>query len=83
MLAKQIPKLLALTATVRGVRTEVSPEVVWEGVGTRFSHPRDVLMRSGSSQTNPTSCATPTQPFVQSIYLHGNTSASAIYPYGA
>jgi hypothetical protein len=24
--------------------TEVSPEVVWEGAGTRFPHPRDVLM---------------------------------------
>jgi len=45
-LAKQIPKLLALSASVCGVQTEVSLEVVWEGAGTRFLHPRDVLMKS-------------------------------------
>ena len=45
-LAKQIPQLLALSATARAAQTEVSPEVVGEGVGTRFPHPRDVLMSS-------------------------------------
>jgi len=44
-LAKQIPVLLALLAIVHRAQTEVSPEVVWEGAGTRFPHPRDVLMR--------------------------------------
>jgi len=44
-LAKQILVLLALSAIVRGVRTEVSPKIVWEGAGTRFPHPRDVLMK--------------------------------------
>lgn len=44
-LAKQIPVLLALLATVHGVQTEVSPKVVWESARTRFLHPRDVLMR--------------------------------------
>ena len=37
--AKQIPVLLALSETFHGVRTEVSPEVVWGGLGTRFLHP--------------------------------------------
>ena len=41
-LAKQIPILLALSATVRGARIEVSLEVVWEGARTRFPHPRYV-----------------------------------------
>jgi len=41
-LAKQIPVLLALSATVHGAQTEVSPEVVWEGARTRFPHPQDV-----------------------------------------
>lgn len=41
-LAKLISVLLALSATVHGVRIEVSPEVVWEGTRTRFPHPRDV-----------------------------------------
>ena len=41
-LAKQIPLLLALSATVRGVQTEVSPEVVWEGSRTRFPRLGDV-----------------------------------------
>jgi len=41
-LAKQIPVLLVLSATIRRVRTEVSPKVVWEDARTRFSHPRDV-----------------------------------------
>ena len=54
-LAKKIPVLPALLATVRGVWTEVSPEVVWEGSGTRFLHPRNVLMRSGKFATR--SCA--------------------------
>ena len=45
-LAKQILVLLALLTSVRGVWTEVSPEVVWEGAGTMFPHPRDVLMKS-------------------------------------
>jgi len=44
-LAKQIPVLLALSAIVHRARIEVSPEVVWKGVGTRFPHPKDVLMR--------------------------------------
>jgi len=42
---KQILVLLALSAIVHRARTEVSPEVVWEGVRTRFPHPRDVLMK--------------------------------------
>jgi len=42
--ATKIPVLLALLATVYRARTEVSLEVVWEGAGTRFPHPRDVLM---------------------------------------
>ncbi len=46
ILAKQIPILLVLSEIVHGARTEVSPEVVWEGAGTRFPHPRDVLMNS-------------------------------------
>lgn len=37
--------LLALSAIVRRVWIEVSTEVVWERDGTRFLHPRDVLMR--------------------------------------
>ena len=41
-LGKQIPVLLALSETVRAVKNEVSPEVVWEGARTRFPHPWDV-----------------------------------------
>jgi len=41
------PTLLAISATFRRVQTEVSPEVAGEGVGTKFSHPRDVLMGTG------------------------------------
>ena len=44
-LAKQISVLLALSATIHRAWTEETPEVVWEGAGTRFPHPRDVLMR--------------------------------------
>ena len=39
---EQIPVLLALSKTVHGARTEVSPEVVWEGARTRFPHRWDV-----------------------------------------
>lgn len=42
-LAKQILQLPALSVTVRKAWTEVSLEVAGEGVGTRFSHPRDIL----------------------------------------
>jgi len=45
-LAKQILQLLTLLAIAHRVRTEVSPEVVGEGAGTRFPHPRDVLVCS-------------------------------------
>ena len=38
-LAKQIPILPALSEIFHGAWTKVSPEVVWEGVGTRFPHP--------------------------------------------
>jgi len=41
-LAKKILQLPALSAIGRDVRTEVSPEVAGEGVGTRFPHPWDV-----------------------------------------
>ena len=41
-LAKQILVLLALSEIVHGAQAEVSPEVVWEGVITRFQHPSDV-----------------------------------------
>jgi len=41
-LAKQILVLLALSTIVRRVRTEVSPEVVWEGARTIFPHLGDV-----------------------------------------
>jgi len=41
-LAKQILVLLAFLAIVRGARTEVSPEVVWEGARIRFPHVGDV-----------------------------------------
>ena len=41
-LAEQIPVLLALSETVYGAWTEVSPEVVWEGARTNFPHPWDV-----------------------------------------
>ena len=55
-LAKQIPVILALWATVRGARIVVSPEVVWEGARTRFSHPGDVwgiqLVRSLTLRTS-------------------------------
>lgn len=47
LLAKQIPQLLALSATVSKARTEVLPEVIGEGAGTRFSHPWGVSMWSG------------------------------------
>ncbi len=38
-LAKQIPTLLALSESTRGVRTEVSPVAVWGDAGTKFPHP--------------------------------------------
>ena len=41
-LAEQFPVRMALSATVCGVRTEVSLEVVWEGPRTRFPHPGDI-----------------------------------------
>jgi len=45
-LAKQIPQLPALSAIAHGALTDVSPEVVGEGAGTRFLHPRlDVYWR--------------------------------------
>ena len=44
-LAKKILVLLAVLATVCGAWTKVSPEVVWEDAGTRFLHPRVVLMK--------------------------------------
>lgn len=47
ILAKQILVLLTLSTIVCGTQTEVSPEVVWEGVKTRFPRLRDVLMNSG------------------------------------
>ena len=40
--AKQIPTLLGLSTLARGVQTEVSPEVVWGDVGTKFLQPRAV-----------------------------------------
>jgi len=46
-LVKQMPVLLALLAIFYGAWIEVSPEVVWEGAGTRFPHSRDVWMKSG------------------------------------
>ena len=46
-LAKQIPQLPTLLATASEARIEVSPEVAGEGVGTRFLHPWDVLMKYG------------------------------------
>ena len=58
-LAKQIPRLLALSAIVRGARTEVSPKVVWEGAGTRFPHPRDVLMKVGKFENQSCALALP------------------------
>ena len=56
-LAKKILVLLALSAIVCGARTEVSPEVVWEGARTRFPHPKDVLMRV-MEVCDPNLCAT-------------------------
>jgi len=56
-LAKQMPQLLTLSATARGVQTEVSPEVAGEGVGARFLHPWDVLMWFGKlAHHSVTSC---------------------------
>jgi len=43
-LAKKILVLSTISAIVRRAQTKVSPKVVWEGVGTRFFHTRDVLM---------------------------------------
>jgi len=43
-LAKKILILPALSAIDRGSQIKVSPEVVWEGAGTRFLHPWDVWM---------------------------------------
>jgi len=42
-LAKQILQIPTLLAIAHEVRTELSPEVAGEGVGTRFPHPGDVL----------------------------------------
>ena len=59
-LTKKISVLLAHSATVCGARTEVSPEVVWEGAGTRFPHPRDVLMKVLEVRgSNLRACAAP------------------------
>jgi len=44
LLAKHIPQLLALSATVHRARTKVSLEVAGEGARTRFLHHWDVLM---------------------------------------
>lgn len=64
-LAKQIPVLLALSATERGALTEFSLEVVWEGVGTKFPHRGDVLMKV---------------PEVRNPNLHATMPNAAFYP---
>jgi len=69
LFSQQIPTLLALSATFCGAPTEVSPEVVWEGAGTRFPHPRDVLMWFGFSQSDPTCCVTFTHLSSMGNYL--------------
>ena len=63
-----------------GARTEVSPKVVWEGAGTRFPHPKDVLMRSGELRKLILRAA---QPFVQCNYLRTATimRANVLYPF--
>jgi len=43
-LAKQIPTLLDLSAPICKAQTEVSPEVVWGDVGTKFLHLEMVVM---------------------------------------
>lgn len=52
-LSKQIPILLALSVTIRGVRTKVSPEVVWKGARTRFFSPWRCLMISSGPRFDP------------------------------
>ena len=46
--ANQNHTLLALLASTLIVKTEVSPKVVWGNAGTKFLHPRDVLVWSRS-----------------------------------
>lgn len=43
-LSKQIPTLLAISASIHGARTKVSPEAVCGDAGTKFSHPEIIVM---------------------------------------
>lgn len=59
-LAKKISVLLALSAMVHRAQTKVSPEEVWKGDGTRFPHPRSVLMKFLEVRSlNLHTCTTP------------------------
>ena len=40
----KIPTLLAHLASIRGARTEVSPEAIWGDAGTKFTHPEMLVM---------------------------------------
>ena len=44
LLAKLFPTPLALSASAYGAWTKVSPETVWGDAGTKFLHPKMVMM---------------------------------------
>ncbi len=71
LLAKQISQLPALSATFRGARTEVSPEVAVEGAWTKFPHLGMSWCGLEGSQTVMQPCCLSQSPAFEMIMCHG------------